>query len=146
MAYEKQTWDTTSYVTPTRMNHIEDGIEGVTQKRLDVVTRNTNETWASLIGRARDALFNNKSRYQTLGLTIDEVSNLIFYPSRFASTSIMQYFGVRGTSGGIVFYVISTSSTAGTLRKYVMNANGITITDMSSSVAESDIYLYGLDN
>lgn len=26
MAYTKQTWDTTSYVNPTRMNHIEDGI------------------------------------------------------------------------------------------------------------------------
>ena len=26
MAYSKQTWDTTSYVNPTRMNHIEDGI------------------------------------------------------------------------------------------------------------------------
>lgn len=29
MAYSKQTWDTTSYVNPTRMNHIEDGIEAV---------------------------------------------------------------------------------------------------------------------
>lgn len=29
MAYSKQTWDTTSYVNPTRMNHIEEGIEGV---------------------------------------------------------------------------------------------------------------------
>lgn len=28
MAYDKQTWDTNSYVTPTRMNHIENGIEG----------------------------------------------------------------------------------------------------------------------
>lgn len=27
MAYTKQTWDTTSYVNPTRMNHIEDGIK-----------------------------------------------------------------------------------------------------------------------
>ena len=27
MAYSKQTWDTTSYVNPTRMNHMEDGIE-----------------------------------------------------------------------------------------------------------------------
>ena len=26
MAYEKQIWDTTSYVNPTRMNHIEKGI------------------------------------------------------------------------------------------------------------------------
>lgn len=29
MAYSKQTWDATSYVTPTRMNHIEDGIKAV---------------------------------------------------------------------------------------------------------------------
>ena len=29
MAYSKQTWDTTSYVNPTRMNHIEDGIDGI---------------------------------------------------------------------------------------------------------------------
>lgn len=32
MAYSKQTWDTTSYVNPTRMNHIEDGIEAVDGK------------------------------------------------------------------------------------------------------------------
>ena len=32
MAYSKQTWDTTSYVNPTRMNHIEDGIEGVSNE------------------------------------------------------------------------------------------------------------------
>ena len=29
MAYSKQTWDTTSYVNPTRMNHIEDGIDAI---------------------------------------------------------------------------------------------------------------------
>ena len=32
MAYSKQTWDTTSYVNPTRMNHIEDGIYDVSAK------------------------------------------------------------------------------------------------------------------
>lgn len=30
MAYSKQTWDTTSYVNPTRMNHIEQGIYDAT--------------------------------------------------------------------------------------------------------------------
>lgn len=35
MAYSKQTWDTTSYVNPTRMNHIEDGIEAVDTKTAD---------------------------------------------------------------------------------------------------------------
>ena len=32
MAYDKQTWDTTSYVNPTRMNHMEDGIAAVDSK------------------------------------------------------------------------------------------------------------------
>lgn len=32
MAYSKQTWDTTSYVNPTRMNHIEQGIYDVEQE------------------------------------------------------------------------------------------------------------------
>lgn len=58
MAYSKQTWDTTSYVNPTRMNHIENGIEsastaagtdyssGVSVKdKLDAIT-NKNEVVA----------------------------------------------------------------------------------------------------
>ena len=32
MAYSKQIWDATSYVNPTRMNHIEDGIASVEQE------------------------------------------------------------------------------------------------------------------
>ena len=42
MAYSKQTWDTTSYVNPTRMNHIEDGIEAnsteITQSKINYLT------------------------------------------------------------------------------------------------------------
>ena len=32
MSYTKQTWDTTSFVNPTRMNHIEDGIDNALPK------------------------------------------------------------------------------------------------------------------
>ena len=32
MSYAKQTWDTNSYVNPTRMNHIEDGIDNALPK------------------------------------------------------------------------------------------------------------------
>ena len=54
MAYSKQTWDTTSYVNPTRMNHIEDGIynnslsigtqisDRINNSDLDNLTVNTN--------------------------------------------------------------------------------------------------------
>ena len=43
MAYSKQTWDTTSYVNPTRMNHIEDGIEA-SDTPFETVTT-TSGTW-----------------------------------------------------------------------------------------------------
>lgn len=41
MSYSKQTWDTTSYVNPTRMNHIEDGIKGNSD---DISSLNSNLT------------------------------------------------------------------------------------------------------
>lgn len=40
MAYSKQTWDTSSYVNPTRMNHIEQGIYDVDQKINNVIYEN----------------------------------------------------------------------------------------------------------
>ena len=54
MAYSKQTWDTTSYVNPTRMNHIEDGIESastaVENTRVVVSDRLSSSTgWSSTI-------------------------------------------------------------------------------------------------
>lgn len=43
MSYSKQTWDTTSYVNPTRMNHIESGIaDDCVQKTGDTMTGNLN--------------------------------------------------------------------------------------------------------
>lgn len=51
MAYPKQTWDTSSYVNPTRMNHIEDGIksavDGMTNIYIEGSTNNTGSTIAS---------------------------------------------------------------------------------------------------
>ena len=38
MSYSKQTWDTTSYFNPTRMNHIEDGIYAVDTGKVDKVS------------------------------------------------------------------------------------------------------------
>ncbi len=40
MAYSKQTWDTSSYVNPTRMNHIEDGVKEASD-RLSAVEPNS---------------------------------------------------------------------------------------------------------
>lgn len=44
MAYDKQTWNTTSYVNPTRMNHIEDGIEAADSKTADDIPYDSNNS------------------------------------------------------------------------------------------------------
>ena len=52
MAYTKQTWDTTSYVNPTRMNHIEDGIKNCDNnmdKVRQVVTGSTGTQYRVLL-------------------------------------------------------------------------------------------------
>lgn len=45
MAYSKQTWDTTSYVNPTRMNHIEDGIYDISSQQDEDIVASTR-AWA----------------------------------------------------------------------------------------------------
>lgn len=53
MAYEKQTWDTTSFVNPTRMNHIEEGIEAVDNGGYKLVSGNLRtDTPVNLVGNA----------------------------------------------------------------------------------------------
>lgn len=49
MAYTEQIWDTTSYVNPTRMNHIEDGIKTANDEvdKLDLVV--TGHTISSTV-------------------------------------------------------------------------------------------------
>ena len=49
MAYSKQTWDTTSYVNPTRMNHIEDGIEAVDGKTASDIAYSSSRTIKNML-------------------------------------------------------------------------------------------------
>jgi len=49
MAYEKQTWDTNSFVNPTRMNHIESGIEA-NSNSVDELTQGASDMSTEIIG------------------------------------------------------------------------------------------------
>lgn len=60
MAYSKQTWDTTSYVNPTRMNHIEDGIANAdltSGGTIDgtIKIEKTNDTSVLFVGKGTNA-------------------------------------------------------------------------------------------
>ena len=55
MAYEKQTWDTTSFVNPTRMNHIENGIKDI-----------DNRVPSSAVGSATQPVYINANGVPTV--------------------------------------------------------------------------------
>lgn len=64
MAYSKQTWDTTSYVNPTRMNHIEDGIEEADSKTADDIEYSTGVSVKDKIDEKAEA-----ENYSNLAIT-----------------------------------------------------------------------------
>ena len=147
MAYEKQTWNTTSYVNPTRMNHIEDGIDGIQYVRYARLEPTTNETWASLFGRLRDTGITPLSTMANFARIITTIgsSGRVFQCFRVASSATTSvWVCVNPSSTGITFYAISISSTSATLRSYAFTTSGLTITDMSSETA-STTSLYVLD-
>ena len=88
MAYTKQTWDTTSYVNPTRMNHIEDGIanamtsdtQGVLGAKnllplsLDrIKSLNTSGTWSGNVLSKNNCTYtvNTDSKGNVLDITLN---------------------------------------------------------------------------
>lgn len=147
MAYEKQTWDTTSYVTPTRMNHIEDGIEDVTYVRHSTIEPTTNETWASLLGRVRDSVspLGGKAQFLRLSLNIDNQAGMLFQCNRvYSSATVTIWTSIRPTSTGFILYVINTSGSSAVFRKYEFTTSGMTITDISSNTANS-VVVWKLD-
>lgn len=152
MAYEKQTWDTTSYVTPTRMNHIEDGIADIQNGTILTLEPTTNETNASLLARFRtvsnclaDGNYNFYIiRFRPAGA--GSSSNLIFTPTRFVGNSVVEYTSCRASDTSIVFYNIQITSNAVALRQYIGDSNGVSITDLSNNTAQSGIRVMGLKN
>lgn len=63
MSYQKQTWDTTSYVNPTRMNHIENGIaDECVQKSGDTMSGTLQLGDSSARGELR-IMGNDKTHY-----------------------------------------------------------------------------------
>ena len=75
MAYSKQTWDTTSYVNPTRMNHIENGIAGVE----DTLSNNKNVFSIASTHGTPTAQFTGNDYAQTLYCELTLTSDVSRY-------------------------------------------------------------------
>lgn len=99
-----------------------------------------NETWASVLGRMRDAIsdnYANIAQFCNLVATVDGVTGMIFTPSRIYSSALVEYwYSVKPTNTGLVVYVITMSATGATLAKNSISTTNGTMsrTDLSDTV------------
>ena len=140
MAYTKQTWDTTSYVNPTRMNHIEDGIKAVSDdsgKVTQVPTVNTDDKgYRILVSKTND---NN----QELGFARKAIG-FTFYPISAYTALIRQH---TGTSTEQTAFAIgnnvadgNTGATYGTLRLFGKGSYYGQFTDANNALTNDRTY------
>lgn len=104
MAYSKQTWDTTSYVNPTRMNHIEDGIEECSQN--EVLTKTVtltipaNQTGGTIL---TSAVFDNT--YKLISFNLNYNDDFYYYVSShtpyFAFLPNSRQIALRNAGGNV---------------------------------------------
>ena len=133
MAYDKQVWDSTSYVTPTRMNHIEDGIESAGVETLATVnSTQQSRTAVSLLNELYTALsaLSNETVYD--GYL--EWGGIIYRCSRKDSGDYM-FESSQITSTSLQVTVLSVASSGSKMIRVSVNysTNAVTSSDMSST-------------
>ena len=152
MAYEKQTWNTSSIFNPTRMNHIEDGIADIKEGTILTLEPTSNETYASMFARFRTTsgcLTNGSYNYYILRFRpagASSSSNLIFVPTRYVGNSVVEYTSCRVTDTAIVFYNLQISTNNVILRQVMIDSNCASITYASNNTAQSGVRVMGLNN
>ena len=133
MAYDKQSWDTTSYVTPTRMNHIEEGIESAGVESLITVNQaGASKTATSLLNELYTAL--TALANETVYDGYLEWGGIIYRCSRKDSGDYM-FESVQITSTSLQVTVLSVSSSGSKMIRVSVNysTNAVTSNDMSST-------------
>lgn len=113
MAYSKQTWDTTSYVNPTRMNHIEDGIAGVLNWTL--VGSQTGNTDVSLPSTFNElVIFAHESNDYSISFTWHIINEELGTTKR----AFRQGYYLNSTNNGSI--IASVSKTLATISSYAI--------------------------
>ena len=133
MAYSKQTWDTTSYVTPTRMNHIEEGIESAGVENLITVNQaGASKTATSLLNELYTAL--TALANETVYDGYIEWGGIIYRCSRKDSGDYM-FESAQITSTSLQVTVLSVASSGSKMIRVSVNysTNAVTSNDMSST-------------
>ncbi|MBQ5565864.1 MAG: hypothetical protein IIT42_03355 [Clostridia bacterium] len=138
MEYNKQTWDTTSYVNPTRMNHIEDGIEANSLLLDEVYELNLINGWSGQIF----VTVNRNGRITCLSgalLVTGNVSSPIFARADTVPQNCITNKSVPvATQGGAIYSSVGSTDVIG----FGQDANGwyATLNSQDHNVAFNSIY------
>ena len=130
-----------------KIDTIETEIDGIVYVRYATIEPTTNETWASLLGRMRDAnsTLGGKLQFARISLLVDNQAGMLFQCNRvYSSAMVTIWTALRPTSTGFFAYIINTSATSAVFRKYEFTTSGMTITDMSENSASS-VVVWRLD-
>lgn len=120
---------------------VQDFIDNIGEKNLEVWEPVTNETWESLIARIRDGSVLTTPG-NLLRCAVDGVSGLIFHQERRTSSNNWIYSSHYATASGVVLYAITATPSNAYVRKY--NLTSGTVENLSTQTA-SQIAIYGLD-
>lgn len=120
---------------------VQDYIDNLGEKNLEVWEPVTNETWESLIGRIRDGSVKTIPA-NVIRTSIDGISGLIFHQDRRTGSTLWQYNSHYTSGGVVILYSISASPTSVAVRKYNLIAG--TVENLTTQAA-SQVAIYGLD-
>lgn len=120
---------------------VQDFIDDLGEKTLEVWEPTTSETWESLIARLRDGS-TKTTPANILRTNIDGIADVIFHQDRRQSGRVWQYNAHYATGNAVILYSISVSTSAVYVRK--INLITGTIENIASQPA-SQVVIYGLD-
>jgi len=143
--YDKQSWNTEApydYVTPTRMNHIEDGIYNASVSQIIAQKGGNSRTYTSLL----NAIFSEISQQttQTLNDGYLQVGGIYFRLTRTTSGVYMygaEYLANDGSTNIVTLRVMESGSMYN--RVTITSAGAVSSTNMSSNTTTDVAYLYG---
>ena len=147
MAYPKQTWTDESYITPSAMNHIEDGIASAGVEALVTVnSAGESKTAEWLLNTLYDgiSILDNAVVYDGY----IEWGGIIFRCSRKNSGTINYMFESIDLNTAVTSMEYSVFKVADSGSKFIrvsinLSTNAVTSTDLSSTTFTSPMYFYG---
>lgn len=132
---------TASDITTNGGDTVQDFIDNLTERNLEVWEPVTNETWETFIARIRDGSVKTIPA-NVLRTSIDGISGMIFHQDRRTGSTLWQYNSHYTSGGVVILYSISASPTSVAVRKYNLIAG--TVENLTTEVA-SQVAIYGLD-